>query len=121
LEVIPDLVKQFVIKHLRSIDVLEILLLFNEQRDKALHVATISSQLYLNLQSVEARLEQLQAHKLLARDSENERLYRYLPSPADSEAIEQLAKLYASHRVAIVSLIVSQISEEIRTYPDYNG
>jgi hypothetical protein len=121
LEVIPDLVKQFIAKHVRSIDVLEILLLFNRQRDKALDALVISKELHLNAQSVEVRLEQLFAHKLLSRESETERPYRYLPSTAESESIDELAKWYATHRVAIVTLILSQVSEEIRTYPDSSG
>ena len=120
MEGIPKVVRQFVAKHIHSMDVLEILLLLRQEDRKEWEALEIIKALQLQRASVEARLDQLLSVGLLAfREIGTERFYKYQPQTAELvKAVNELAKWYASHRVALVSLIFSHHTDEIRTYPD---
>lgn len=122
LEVIPEIVREFVAKYIHSIDVLEILLSFRQEPHKEAGALAVSKALLLERTSVEARLELLHSGELLTvREVDGELLYRYHPSTGElSNAVNELARWYASHRVAIISLVFSNPSERIRTYPNLN-
>jgi hypothetical protein len=119
LQDIPEIVKEFITKYIRSIDVLEILLLLRQEPEKEWPALTVSKTAMLDLASVEARLEHLSSVKLItARVEAEESVYRYAPStPHVAAAIEQLAKLYSSHRVSIVSLVFSGPIDRVDAYP----
>jgi hypothetical protein len=57
LKVIPGIVRQFVAKHIRSVDVLEILLLLPQESRQECGALTVSKALMLDRTSVETRLD----------------------------------------------------------------
>jgi hypothetical protein len=120
LEVIPGIVRQFIAKYIHSVDVLEILLLLRQESRKEWGVLAVSKALLLELASVEVRLDHLLSAGLLTvRNVGGERVYTYHPSTGDlASAVNELAKWYSSHRVALISLIFSNPAGEVRTYPD---
>ena len=61
----PIIVRQFVAKHIHSMDVLEILLLLRQEGRKEWEALTISKALHLQRANVEARLDQLLSVGLL--------------------------------------------------------
>ena len=69
----------------------------------------VSKALLLERTSVEARLEHLLSAELLTvRNLSGERIYRFRPSTEDlANVVNELARWYSSHRVALISLIFS--------------
>jgi hypothetical protein len=80
----------------------------------------VSKALRLERTSVEGRLELLRIAGLLSvRQVGTETVYRYHPENGElSTAVDELARWYSSHRVMVISLIFSNPTEELRTYPD---
>jgi len=116
LEVLPEIVRNFIITHVRSIDVLEILFLLRQQPGKEWSAWAVSKALGLDRANVEGRLQRLVSGDLLiARNVGNEETFRYQPLTAElAQAVDEVAKWYSSHLVSVVSLIYSLPSEELR-------
>jgi predicted transcriptional regulator len=117
---IPEIVTEFIAKHIHSMDVLEILLFVRKESRKGWTAIAVSKALMLDRSSVQTRLEYLQSAGLLNVETvDGERLYRFRPANKElSDAADELARWYGSHRVSIISLVFSHPSEQVWTYPD---
>jgi hypothetical protein len=106
---IPENVRQFVAKHIHSIDVLEILLLIRKEALKEWEANTISGELSLDRDAVEARLQQLESAGLLvSQRTADGTKYRYDPStPELAAAVNEFAHWYWSYPVAMIGLVYS--------------
>ena len=117
---IPEIVRQFIARHIHSMDILEILLFLRKESRKQWTVTALSRVLMLERGSVQARLDYLLAAGLLDIETGGgERLYQYRTASRElTYAVDELDKWYGSHRVSIISLVFSTPSEQISTYPD---
>jgi predicted transcriptional regulator len=117
---IPEIVKEFIGKHIHSMDVLEILLFLRKESRKEWTANAVSQALMLERSSVQARLDYLLSAGLLNIETvDGERRYLYRTAdPKLSEAADELARWFGSHRVSIISLVFSNPSEQVWTYPD---
>ncbi|HEY2380766.1 MAG TPA: hypothetical protein VGK48_06235 [Terriglobia bacterium] len=120
MKVIPETVRQFLVKHIHSVDALEILLLLRQQPDKEWGPLALSRELRTERTSALARLQMLSAAGMLSsRYAGSEQTFRYQPStPALERTINELAKWYSSHRVAVIALIYSDAAEKLFTGSD---
>ena len=109
LKLIPEIVRQLIVKHIHSVDVVEILLLLRQEPHKEWGALAIGRALRMERISVEARLQTLLSAQLAsARQVGAEQLFRYDPSTIElRRAVDELANWYSSHRVAIIALIYS--------------
>jgi hypothetical protein len=117
---IPEIVTEFIAKHIHSMDVLEILLFLRKESRKGWTAIAVSKELMLERSSVQARLEYLLSEGLLNVEAlDGERLYRFRTANKElNEAADELARWYRSHRVSIISLVFSHPSEQVWTYLD---
>jgi len=117
---IPEIVTEFIAKHVHSMDVLEILLFLRKESRREWTAIAVSRALMLERSSVQARLEYLLSAGLLNVETvDGERLYRFRTANEElTEAADELARWYGSHRVSIISLVFSHPSEQVWTYPD---
>jgi len=117
---IPEIVTEFIAKHIHSMDVLEILLFFRKEPRKEWTALAVSKALMLERSSVQARLDYLLSAGLLNVETvDSERRYRYRAANKEmGEAADELARWYGSHRVSIISLVFSNPSEQVWTCPD---
>jgi predicted transcriptional regulator len=117
---IPEIVKEFIGKHIHSMDVLEILLFLRKESRKEWTANAVSQALTLERSSVQARLDYLLSAGFLNIETvDGERRYLYRTAdPKLSEAADELARWFGSHRVSIISLVFSNPSEQVWTYPD---
>jgi predicted transcriptional regulator len=117
---IPTIVTEFIAKHIHSMDVLEILLFLRKESPREWTPIAVSKALMLERSSVQTRLEYLLSAGLLNVETvDGERLYGYRTTSKElSEAADELARWYGSHRVSIISLVFSHPSEQIWTYLD---
>lgn len=120
LEVIPELVRDFITKHIHSVDILEILLLLRQEPRKEWGALAVSKALRVERMSVLARLQGLVTAEVVStRYVGSEEVFRYDPATSGlGRAVNELAKWYLSHRVALISFIYSNPDEQVRTYPD---
>jgi predicted transcriptional regulator len=82
-------------------------------------VETINRELRTSLTSVEKRLTDLIHKNLITRLDENGSvIYSYAPGSTVVAIIDQIAGLYATHRVAIIDAIFSKPSGGIKDFSD---
>jgi hypothetical protein len=109
-------VRRFIAGHIESVGQLEVLLLLRAAADKAWTIDEVARAVVTQSASAAGWLEQLRADGLLARVDGR---YRYSPPGAAVErAIDDLAESYAKYRVAVIGLIFSKPSEQVRDFPE---
>ena len=114
---LPGEVRAFIVRHLTSGAQLEILLLLHRHRDRSWSAAAVGRALRIDLEQAAWGLSRLAAHGLLGGDGESE--YRFEPRlRRKAQAVDALADLYPTYRVAIISLIFSKPSGPMRDFSD---
>jgi hypothetical protein len=113
---VPARVKQFIARHIQSVEQLEVLLLLRAARDKEWTPDEVRRALVTQPESAHGWLEDL-ADRGLA--SVQDRRYRYdPPTPEVERTIDELARSFAMYRVSVIGLIFSQPSERVMTFAD---
>jgi hypothetical protein len=117
---IPERVQQFIANYIFSLSELEILLYLRGQAADKCSAETVGRALLMYRPAAEPRLEALRVSGLIsAVEMQGERLYQYSPSAEEAELIDEVAKWYKSHPVAITTLIFSKpIDNIIRGFAD---
>jgi hypothetical protein len=114
---LPSEVRAFIVRHLTSGAQLEVLLLLHRQRDRPWSAAAVGRELRIDPEQAGWALSRLAAHGLLGGDEESE--YRFEPRlRRKAHAIDALAALYPTYRVAIISLIFSKPSGPMLDFSD---
>ncbi len=120
-ENIPRAVREFVLDHIDSVELLEVLLLLRKYPAEQWTVQRISDELRTNPSSVENRVSVLVAKNLLVHVSatDKEALYQYMPSDNDLiSLIDDVARCYAEKRVSFIELIFSRPRQTIQTFAE---
>ena len=113
---VPAPVRRFIAGHIESVGQLEVLLLLRAAADKAWTTDEVARAVVTQHASAAGWLEQLRGHGLLGRDDGR---YIYAPPTREVErAIDDLAESYAKYRVAVIGLIFSKPSEQVRDFPE---
>jgi hypothetical protein len=117
---IPEFVEQFVLAHFHSVEQLEALLFLKMHPEQSWSAASVSAALRTNPASTAQKMGDLHAQGLVSRSTEpgGASLYRYAPLPGDAEAIDALARYFASHRVRVIELIYSRPPTSIRKFAE---
>jgi hypothetical protein len=107
---IPLPVKDFVSNYIHSLSELEILLFLRDNGTARLASDSIGKALLMHSPAVEPRLGSLCSSGLVDVTEEGGiRWYQYAPFPCElAQLVDQLAKWYRSHPVAITTLIFSK-------------
>jgi hypothetical protein len=115
---ISSAVQEFVLRHIDSIEQLEILLLLRAHRDRPWTAEQVSREIRTAPASAARRLAGLAAAGLLAREAAGD-AYRYGPQADDVDrAAGELAETYAVRRIAVTNLIYSRPLDQVRTFAD---
>ena len=113
--VLPDNVRQFILKNIDSVPELELLLLLAE-RVSELGVAEAASRIYVDESSSRLLLEGLTRRRLLAGAGDPPR-YRFAPEdPQDEAFVREVAQAYRLHLVAMANLIHSKASGSVQEF-----
>lgn len=118
-EGIPQEVQQFVARHIRSVEQLELLLLLYRNNQREWSAAEAAKELYVETGSAANRLAGFEREGLAAvrRDGEILR-YRCSPRGDVDRTIQLVAKTYKERRVSMINLIFSNPLDHIRTFSD---
>jgi DNA-binding IclR family transcriptional regulator len=107
-EPIPEELHRFILTSVRSVPVVEAVLLYRAAKGEPLDVRTLSQRLYLPEKQAAEIAAELHEAGVLERDAGLPDSYRYAPSsPELAGMLEMLAHFYASHLVDVARLIHS--------------
>lgn len=105
---IPDRVKNFIFTYVDSIELLEVLLIFQKDINRSWTAADLTRDLRSTLPSVSRRISFLEASGLILRDEGTLEIYRYHPANDTlRELVTELASIYEIRRHKIFELIYS--------------
>jgi len=113
-EGIPSRVSEFILAHIDSIELLEVLLLLAAQSGTAFTTVEVADHLRTVPSSAANRLTRLRDHKLV--DVLPGDRYRVHPDPELAKLLGEVAKAYRDWRVKVVTLIYSRPSDVVRVF-----
>jgi hypothetical protein len=106
--IIPEDVRQFIVRHIDSVAQLEALLLLRAEAGREWAVGDVARRLYIGPQETAPLLRQLHADGLLS-DAGDAPLYRYAPASEElGRLVTRLAEVYSKHLVPVTHLIHSK-------------
>lgn len=111
---IPPRVRDFLLAHVDSIELLEVLLVLAAQPNTAFTTVEVSDHLRTAPSSAANRLTRLRDHRLV--DVLPGDRYRLRADPETAETIRQMAAAYRDFRVSVVTLIYSRPSDVVRVF-----
>lgn len=113
-------VKEFIAQHVHSVLQLEVLLLLSQDKDNVWSAHAVSRDLNLSPKSAKVVLDEIVSQGLLIpADGATEDLYRYNPSSDElDKTVSQLARAYATQRVAVLSLILANPVDKVRLFTE---
>jgi hypothetical protein len=116
---IPETLRRFVLTSVPSVPFVEALLLFRDQRDKALDTAFVARRLYIGQAAAAEIVTQLVAARIVHAVDAVARSYRYTPETSELAAhLDTLARYYASHLVAVTDMIHSNRARSAKQFAD---
>jgi hypothetical protein len=113
-EGIPARVSDFILAHVDSIELLEVLLMLAAQPGMAFTTVEVSDHLRTAPSSAANRLSKLRDHKLV--DVMPGDRYRIRPDPDLAELLSEVSRAYRDLRVKVVTLIYSRPSDVVRVF-----
>ena len=116
----PQEINDFLIKHIHSVEQLEILLLLHREAGRQWGVEEIAQELRGDRQSVENRLQDLCAqHMLVCTRSNDDSRFHFNDSDSDlHHQVSELSRIYAERRMSVINLIFSKPIDNIRVFAD---
>jgi hypothetical protein len=111
-------VQQFVHDHLTSVAQLEILLLLHRDPSRRLTAHEVSEALRIDPEWAGAEMSRLVERGLFVSEEESAG-YCFAPSrKRDAQTVDDLARLFSTHRVSVITLIFSRPSDSIGSFAD---
>lgn len=116
----PQQINEFLVRHIHSVEQLEILLLLHRDSSRGWTAAEIAQELRSDLGSVEKRLGDLCAQNMLVcKTSDETHSYQFNAANTDLDrTVSGLATVYAERRMAVINLIFSKPIDNIRVFAD---
>jgi DNA-binding HxlR family transcriptional regulator len=111
-------VQQFITEHIRSVVVLEILLLMHAGPTRKWTVAELSRELRISPQWTAREFTDLARRGLIRRCEENTVCYTYGATGTIDQTISALANAYAHRRVSVISMIFAKPNDAIQSFAD---
>jgi hypothetical protein len=115
-DAIAPRVRDFLLAHVDSIELLEVLLLLAANPTTTFTTVEIADQLRTAPSSAAIRLTALRDHKLVAVLPGDR--YRVQPDAELAETLRQVADTYRDFRVSVVTLIYSRRSSVVQVFTD---
>jgi hypothetical protein len=114
---LPEDVHRFLVRHIDSVEELEVLLHARQSPGRSWSAADMARELYSHPTSIEQRFQRLLGAGLLRERKAGQ--VQYAPRSAElDQVVARLAATYRERRVAVVSLIASKPIENVRAFSD---
>jgi hypothetical protein len=108
---------QFLRQRVRSVEQLEVLLWLHREPERWWHATEVAQTLYASVDSVDRSLNRLVGHRLAEVRHDPEPAYRFA-AHAQGPEVDQLAKAYQEHRVAVLTAIAMGPINEVQSFAD---
>ncbi len=116
---LPDIVREFIIEHIDSVEQVEILLLLRQKTGRTWTAESMARELRIAVSSAATRLADLKKLGFVVAVDGAPNEYRYAPrTPELDETVRGLAEAYSERRVTVINLIFSKPIDKIRTFAD---
>ncbi len=118
MEVLPQNVRDFVLKYVDSVELLETLLLLHADKAREWTADEVSEHLRIAPESARTRLAVVCGHGFgEGREENGQKVYKYRSS-SQNGAIDALSGCYKQYRVRVITAIFSKPIERVRTFAD---
>lgn len=114
---IPDFVKQFIARHIRTVNDLEVLLLLAGGR-REWTAQEVDERIFLGLDPTENVLAGLVDSCLIVRTQGAPSRFAYDASNPDELAVRELARIYAQMRVRVIEQIYKGPADTLKSFAD---
>jgi hypothetical protein len=108
---VPESVKRLIAEHIGSVSELEAILLLREHRGRAWTLAEAEERLYVHGDELSLLFGRLVARGFF---TVREGRYLYAAAPNVDETVQELARCYAQHVVAVTNLIHANAAQRVR-------
>ncbi len=116
---LPKDILNFVIKHIDSVELLEVLVVLHARAGTELTVDAVDSVIRSNSASVLSRLEHLAKLGLAVRSDATSPTFTYRPTTPELERLGgELVRIYQARRTEVIELIYSKPMKEILTFAE---
>jgi hypothetical protein len=112
-----DSLKQFIVRHINSVEQVEVLLLLKRSSPREWTAEAVSREISTSRYSAEGRLMNLQTRGLIALREEDHVLhFWYDAANPHGPLIDELAKEYLERRTTIITMIFAPRSDSVTTF-----
>ena len=116
---LPPAVKQLLARYIRSVEQLEVLLLFAGQPGRAWTAAEVYEVIRSSKSSITDRLQAFTADGFLAEERQSPPAYRYAPKSQElRRAVEEVARVYQTHRIRVIEAIFAPVVDPVQSFAD---
>lgn len=112
---LPERVRALLDRHITSVEQLELLLVLQDAPTQRFTPADAARRVGTAAHSAKIRLDELANAKLV---EEGGGTYAYAATGERDQAVVELRRLYATHRVRIISRIFDKPPESVRSFAD---
>src|SRR5688572_8059841 len=110
-------VEEFILRHLDSVEQMEVLLLLRRRRNEQWDAAAVARELRIDATSAARRLADLFGKDLLVREKDEQ--FRYSSKSSHDAAIQALEQAYNERPVSVISFLFSKPTDNsIRLFSD---
>ncbi|HZS03243.1 MAG TPA: hypothetical protein VFD58_00075 [Blastocatellia bacterium] len=118
-ELIPEDVRQFILRNIDSVAQLEALLLLRGSPQSGWCARTAAEQLYIGEQEAAPLLGRLCEQGFVTASSGEPARYQYQPDPAElAGMVDRVAEVYAKHLAPVTNLIHARPRSRIQEFAD---
>jgi hypothetical protein len=117
-ETLPSAVKDFLARHIRSVEQLEVLLLLQSQPARSWTAPEVYEVVRSSLASISERLEDFCAAGFLVKTQKEPATFRYAEENPQSRSVDELAVAYRTWRVRIIEAIFAAEVDPLKSFSD---
>lgn len=118
-DTLPAVVRQFLARHIQSVEQLEVLLLLRSEPQRAWTVGEVYDVIRSSTASIASRLKTFTNDGFAIEEATSAPAYRFAPKDDNLRmAIDQTATAYQVSRVRVIEAIFTPASDPVQTFAD---
>ena len=116
---LPPPVKQLLARYIRSVEQLEVLLLFAAQSNRTWTATDVYEVIRSSKTSIADRVKGFTNDGFLAEENGTPPSFRYAPKSEDlRRAVEETARVYQTHRIRVIEAIFAPVVDPVQSFAD---
>jgi hypothetical protein len=116
---LPPAVKQLLARYIRSVEQLEVLLLFASQPNRTWTATDVYEVIRSSKSSIADRVQSFTNDGFLAEAAGSPPSFRYAPKTDDlRRAVDETARVYQTHRIRVIEAIFAPVVDPVQSFAD---